>query len=301
MVSFRAMIVFLVLVVLTVCHAGDPEKEIESYRRAIELDPDDAKAHTNLGTALNEQGKTDEAIESFRRAIELDPKNLMASANLANVYAKLEQIDLCGIWSARWGLAKGSADEALLVKEIIDIFEGLKVEVPVEKPTDQAVRAYYEANKETISGVAVHLRTLAIPKSKRTREFVDELRAKLVAGDGNFAAAAKKYSFDNASPNGGDRGWVKRGELSADLLDAAFALKAGRFSAVIEDDRHYHILNTVEHRDGSLVPLEKVREEIVAKLIKETPTKLIREAQAKRIKGWIEQARKEHAEAMEGA
>jgi parvulin-like peptidyl-prolyl isomerase len=153
----------------------------------------------------------------------------------------------------------------------------------------------------TATGVAVHLRTLAIPKSKKTREFVDELRAKLVAGDEDFAAAAKKYSYDNASPNGGDRGWVKRGELPADLLDAAFALKAGEISAVIEGDSHYHILNTVEHRDGSLVPLEKVREQIVAKFIKEAPTKLIRESQAKRIKGWIEQARKEHAEAMKGA
>ena len=92
-----------------------------------------------------------------------------------------------------------------------------------------------------------------------------------------------------------------RVDLPADLLDAAFALKDGEISAVIEDDSHYRILNTVEHRDGSLVPLEKVREQIVAKLIKEAPAKLIKEAQAKRIQGWIEQARKEHAEAMDGA
>ena len=279
---------------------GNAEEAIESYRRAIELDPDFFQAHNSLGYALFLQGKMDEAIESYRRAIELGPKNLLAIANLAMVYAKLDQIDLCGIWCARRGLANGLTAEAMLAGHIRQGFRLLKVEVPVEEPTDQAVRAYYEANKETLSGVAVHLRTLAIPKSKRTREFVDELRAKLVAG-GDFAAAAKKYSYDLASTKGGDHGWVKRGDLRQDLIDAAFALKAGEFSEVIEDGNIFRILNTVEHRDGSLVPLEKVREQIVAKLINEAPAKLIREAQAKRIQGWIEQARKEHAEAMDGA
>jgi hypothetical protein len=39
--------------------------------------------------------------------------------------------------------------------------------------------------------------------------------------------AAKQYSYDLASTKGGDRGWVKRGQLPADLPAAAFALKAG--------------------------------------------------------------------------
>jgi len=280
---------------------GKMDEAIIFFRRAIELDPEYSMTHSNLGNVFLEQGKMDEAIESYRRAIGIDPKNLNAIMNLINVYAKTDQIDLCGIWSARWGLAKGLTAQASLVSDIKLSIAQVNIEIPAEQPTDQAVRAYYKANKETLSDIAVHLRTLTIPKSRKTREFVDELRAELVAGNEDFATAAKKYSFDNASPNGGDRGWVKRGELPAELLDAAFALKAGEISAVIEDGSHYRILDAVEHRDGNLVPIEKVREQIVGKLIKERPSNLIREARAKRIKEWIEQARKEHAGAMDGA
>ena len=37
----------------------------------------------------------------------------------------------------------------------------------------------------------------------------------------------KQHSDDLAAEDGGDRGWVKRGDLRGDLIDAAFALKAG--------------------------------------------------------------------------
>ena len=269
------------------------DEAIESYQRAIELDPDDADAHNNLGAALIQQGNTDEAIESCQRAIELDPKNLGAIANIADVYAKLEQVDRCGVWCVRWGLAKGLADEASLVNVIEQSFRQFKVELPAEEPTDQSIRDYYEANKEAFSATAVRLRTLSLPKGPTTREFADELRGKLVAGEVDFAAAVKQHSDDLAADDGGDRGWVKRGDLRQDLIDVAFALKAGEISAVIEDDSHYRILNTVELREGTPPPLSEVREQIVAKLIEE--------AQAKRIKGWIEQARKEQAEAMNGA
>jgi Flp pilus assembly protein TadD len=269
---------------------GKVDEAIEPFRRASEIDPDNAEAHSNLGAALAKLGKVDEAIESFRRATEIDPKNLVAIANLANAHAKLEQVDRCGIWIARWSLANGLTAEAPRMKQLRATLRQLKVEVPAEQPTDQEIHAYYEANKESFSA-AVHLRSLSLPKDTNTLESANELRDKLVAG-GDFAAAAK-HSDDLAAEDGGDQGWVKRGDLRQDLIDAAFALKAGEISAVIEDDTHYRILNTVEHREGTPLPLSEVRGRIV--------TKLIEEAQTKRIKGWIEQARKEHAEAMKGA
>ena len=45
-----------------------------AYRRAIELDPKNAKAHNHLGVALRHQGKQDEAIVAYLAAIELDSK-----------------------------------------------------------------------------------------------------------------------------------------------------------------------------------------------------------------------------------
>ena len=42
-------------------------------RRALELKPDYAEAHNDLGNAFYEQGKLDEAVVRYRRALELKP------------------------------------------------------------------------------------------------------------------------------------------------------------------------------------------------------------------------------------
>jgi len=58
---------------------------IAAYRRALELDPDFADAHCNLGTVLYNQGRRPEARACFERALALAPEHLEAHFNLANV------------------------------------------------------------------------------------------------------------------------------------------------------------------------------------------------------------------------
>jgi uncharacterized caspase-like protein/Flp pilus assembly protein TadD len=58
---------------------------IAAYRQAIQLDPNFATAHSNLGVALETQGKLDEAIASYRQAIQLDPNLTEAHRNLENL------------------------------------------------------------------------------------------------------------------------------------------------------------------------------------------------------------------------
>ena len=48
----------------------------------MELQPDDALAHNNLGNALREQGKVDEAVACCRRALELRPDHAVAHNSL---------------------------------------------------------------------------------------------------------------------------------------------------------------------------------------------------------------------------
>jgi hypothetical protein len=67
--------------------AGRLAEAEASYRRALALDPRQAKAHNNLGAVLHMQGRLDEAIASYRRALELDPALPQASQNLAAISA----------------------------------------------------------------------------------------------------------------------------------------------------------------------------------------------------------------------
>ena len=52
---------------------GKLDEAVACYRRALELKPDFAEAHNNLGIALSDQGKLDEAVACYRRALELKP------------------------------------------------------------------------------------------------------------------------------------------------------------------------------------------------------------------------------------
>src|SRR5258708_7932587 len=59
-----------------------PDEARDAYRRALELEPDHADAHVNLGRLLHEAGDARAAAEHYRRAIELTPANVIALVNL---------------------------------------------------------------------------------------------------------------------------------------------------------------------------------------------------------------------------
>jgi Tfp pilus assembly protein PilF len=71
----------------TAVEPQDRPAAIGHFRSALELDPDYAKAHYNLGSALAAAGRTAEAEEHFRRAVELEPEHASAHNNLANLLA----------------------------------------------------------------------------------------------------------------------------------------------------------------------------------------------------------------------
>ena len=64
---------------------GKTQKAEDSYRKAIELDPNFAFPHSNLGNILRDQGKTQQAEDSYRKAIELDPNFAIAHCNLGTI------------------------------------------------------------------------------------------------------------------------------------------------------------------------------------------------------------------------
>ncbi len=62
-----------------------PERVVEAYLRAIELDPNTAGAHVNLGTVYFNAGQWDKAEQCYRRAVEVDPDYALAHFNLGNL------------------------------------------------------------------------------------------------------------------------------------------------------------------------------------------------------------------------
>jgi len=63
------------------------------WRKAIEIDPKYAPAHSNLGLALVRKGQVDEAIACYKKAIELDPKYAAPHLNLGAVLERQGKLD----------------------------------------------------------------------------------------------------------------------------------------------------------------------------------------------------------------
>ena len=72
---------------------GERAEAIRHYRRALEARPEYTDARFNLGTAMLAQGERDQAIEHFRRTLELAPNFAQAHNNLANALLARSEID----------------------------------------------------------------------------------------------------------------------------------------------------------------------------------------------------------------
>ena len=55
--------------------AGTPRRRWMKSRKALELDPDNARYHDSCGVTLHEMGRYQEALDESRKALELDPDN----------------------------------------------------------------------------------------------------------------------------------------------------------------------------------------------------------------------------------
>ncbi len=72
---------------------GNYKEAIAYYSKAIELNPNYAKAYNNRGITYDELGQYDKGIADYNKAIELDPKYAEAYYNQAYAYSKLGQTE----------------------------------------------------------------------------------------------------------------------------------------------------------------------------------------------------------------
>jgi hypothetical protein len=72
---------------------GDPDGAIRALERALELEPDDPRMHSNLGSLLFVRGELTRAEHHLSEAVRLAPGSVEARVNLAGPLAALGRLD----------------------------------------------------------------------------------------------------------------------------------------------------------------------------------------------------------------
>lgn len=136
---------------------------------------------------------------------------------------------------------------------------------------DKEIGEFYQKNPDKFQEPeAVHTAHILIrlpekaddATKKKARDDVEKVSRELKKKGADFAALAKKYSQDSSAVNGGDLGFVAKGQTVPAFEQAAFALQPGQISAVIETPFGFHIIKAMERRPGRTVPLEEVKAQV---------------------------------------
>jgi tetratricopeptide (TPR) repeat protein len=136
---------------------GKTEIAIPSFRRAISLSPNMAAAHAELGNALVENGKTEEAIESYRQALLLDPGMAAVRLNLAKTLESLGNLDAA---SAECSFALAAAP---VLTEAYAVLARILARSGKYKASVEQYRRWLDANPDDLGGLlglAVGLREM---------------------------------------------------------------------------------------------------------------------------------------------
>jgi tetratricopeptide (TPR) repeat protein len=72
---------------------GQYDASIAEWKKALEINPQDAKTHNNLGRALAGKGEFDEAIGHWQKALEVNPKYAEARNNLGVALIRKGEFD----------------------------------------------------------------------------------------------------------------------------------------------------------------------------------------------------------------
>lgn len=137
--------------------------------------------------------------------------------------------------------------------------------------SDEDVRQYYEANKEKfktpeqvrVRHILVHVSSKASDEDKKkAKEKIMVLRERVIKGE-DFAKLASEYSDDpGTKKKGGDTDYFARGKMVKPFEAAAFSLKPGEISDIVETKFGYHIIKVEDHKGARTMGLEEVKSAI---------------------------------------
>jgi peptidyl-prolyl cis-trans isomerase C len=131
-------------------------------------------------------------------------------------------------------------------------------------------RAFYDQNPQMFGGqdsvrvqhIILLAQAMDTDQQKKDRQArIEMIRQRALDGD-DFAALAREYSQDNSAPQGGDLGFFTRGSMVKPFEDAAFSLKKGQISPVVETQFGVHVIKCTDKRPARAITYSDAKDRI---------------------------------------
>jgi peptidyl-prolyl cis-trans isomerase D len=148
--------------------------------------------------------------------------------------------------------------------------------LPQISVSDDEISQYYEDNKAQFGTPeqrdAAHILISVAAQASDAEKQAAKAKAERILQEvrkspQKFAELAKKYSEDPGSAShGGDLGFFSRGMMVKPFDDAAFSLKPGEVSGLVQSDFGFHIIKLLAVKPAHVKPLDEVKSSIVQQL-----------------------------------
>jgi peptidyl-prolyl cis-trans isomerase D len=153
------------------------------------------------------------------------------------------------------------------------------------KPSDADLKKYYDDNIARFKTQAqVRVSHILITAAKdasaadkaKAKQQAETLLAQVKAHPDQFAEIAQKNSQDPGSAaKGGDLGYFSRGMIAGGQAfdDAAFGLKKGEVSGIVQTDFGYHIIEATDVKPSVTQPFDEVKDAITKEVVAQQAAK----------------------------
>lgn len=145
----------------------------------------------------------------------------------------------------------------------------------VKKYYDEHSGQYQEQEQRRASHILIAAGAGVSPaEMSAARTLAEQILKEIKQSPAKFEALAKQHSKDPGSAaKGGDLGFFPRGAMVKPFEDAAFSMKGGEISGLVQSDFGFHIIKLTAIRHGGTRSLDEVKGEITLDLKKQKAAK----------------------------
>lgn len=224
---------------------------------------------TELDDALREQYGT-EVLDTLitNKIVELEAKKEEVSVSEDAIQAEYDELadSYGGEESLQAALeANGLTEQS--VKDNIRMYQLTKNVIAASIDiSDEEVAQYFEDNKDSYGQKEEVVASHILLEDEATAK---DVLAKINAGE-DFSELAKTYSIDSTTnEDGGEIGYISRGQMDEQFEEVAFGLEKGSISDIVQTSEGYHIIKVTDKVPAEEAVFEDVKDEVYATMLEE--------------------------------